>query len=455
MSDPTTVHARVAALMPALLNDLERLVTIPSIATPGFPAEPLHAAHDLVAEMLREAGVETVEALDLDGQVSPVVIGRIPAPPGAPTVLLYTHYDVVPPGDLDLWETAPFEPVERAGAIHGRGAADSKADVVAIAGALRLFGGRPPVGVTVVVEGAEEVGGPFEHHPLDDPEAFACDAMVIADVGNVRPGEPTLTVALRGSAQVTVEVRTLAGGGKHSGMFGGAAPDARLALIRLLATLHDENGDVVVPGLRRVPWTGATYTDDEFRDLAEVLDGVPLQGTGGLSERIWSGPAITVVAFDAPPTTAPLNAVASSAKAVLNLRVHPEQDAREAQAALAHFLETQRPFGIPVTVTVGETGNGFAAASAGPAYAAAIDALGAAWGAPTQHLAAGGSIPIVNALAEAVPAAEVLLFGAIDGYANIHAPNERVLISEVEKTTVAIAIFLEEFAGRWGNAKAE
>lgn len=455
MSDPTTVHARVAALMPALLNDLERLVTIPSIATPGFPAEPLHAAHDLVAEMLREAGVETIEALDLDGQLSPVVIGRIPAPPGAPTVLLYTHYDVVPPGNLDLWETPPFEPVERAGAIHGRGAADSKADVVAIAGALRLFGGRPPVGVIVVIEGAEEVGGPFEHHPLDDPEAFACDAMVIADVGNVRPGEPTLTVALRGSAQVTVEVRTLAGGGKHSGMFGGAAPDARLALIRLLATLHDENGDVAVPGLRRVPWTGATYTDEEFRDLAEVLDGVPLQGTGGLGERIWSGPAITVVAFDAPSTTAPLNAVASSAKAVLNLRVHPEQDAREAQAALVHFLEALRPFGIPVTVTAGETGNGFAAASAGPAYDAAIDALGAAWGAPTQHLAAGGSIPIVNALAEAVPAAEVLLFGAIDGYANIHAPNERVLISEVEKTTVAIAIFLEEFARRWGDAKAE
>ncbi len=448
--DARAVHARVAALMPEMVQNLERLVAIPSIATTGFPAEPLHSAHDLVVELLEDAGVEDVESFTLEGTTPPVVFGRVPAPDGAPTVLLYTHYDVVPAGDLALWRTSPFEAVEHGGAVYGRGAADSKANILAIAGALKVFGGRPPVGVTVVIEGAEEFGSPFDHYPPQAPEIFAADAMVIADVGNVRPGEPTLTVALRGSASVTVEIRTLAGE-KHSGQYGGAAPDARLALIRLLATLHDENGDVAVPGLRREPWTGATYTDEEFRDLAEVLDGVPLQGTGGLGERIWSGPAITVVAFDAPPTSAPLNAVASTARAVLNLRVHPEQDAAGAQAALVRHLETQRPFGIPVTVTPGETGNGVAAALEGPGYDAAMAALGAAWGGRAQLLAAGGSIPIVNALHEAVPDAELLLFGAIDGYANIHAPNERVLLSELERTTAAVALFFEEFAARRGK----
>lgn len=453
MSEPSQMHARVAALMPAMVQDLSRLVAIPSIATAGFPTEPLHAAHDVVVELLQDAGVEDIESFTLAGKDSPVVFGRVPAPDGAPTVLLYTHYDVIPPGEPELWHTPPFEPVERDGAVYGRGAADSKANIVAIAGAIKAFGGRPPVGLTVVIEGAEEFGSPFDDYPPQDPERFAADAMVIADVGNVRPGEPTLTVALRGSVSVTVEAHTLAGA-KHSGNFGGPAPDARVALIHALASLHDANGDVAVAGLRREPWTGATYTDEEFRTLAEVLDGVPLQGTGGLGERMWSGPAITVIAFDAPPTTAPLNAVAASAKAVLNLRVHPAQDAGEAQAALVRHLEAQQPFGIPLTVTPGEVGTGFAAPLSGPAYDAAMAALGAAWGRPAQLLAAGGSIPIVMSLHEAVPTSHQVMFGAIDGFANIHAPNERVLVSEVERATVAMALFFEEFAARAGAVRA-
>jgi acetylornithine deacetylase/succinyl-diaminopimelate desuccinylase-like protein len=253
-----------------------------------------------------------------------------------------------------------------------------------------------------------------------------------------------LTVALRGSATVTVNIRSLAGD-KHSGQYGGAAPDARLALIRALATLHDDAGDVAVAGLRRVPWEGATYTEEEFRELSEVVAGVPLQGTGTIGERIWSGPAITVIGFDAPPTDAPLNSVAGSAKAVLNLRVHPEQDAAEAQAALVAHLRAQHPFGMDLEVVPNETGNGFAAPLGGPAYDAAVNALSAAWGSSVELMAGGGSIPVVMALHEAVPAAEKLLFGATDGYSNIHAPNERVLIGEIEKAVIAMAIFLQNF----------
>jgi cysteinylglycine-S-conjugate dipeptidase len=209
---------------------------------------------------------------------------------------------------------------------------------------------------------------------------------------------------------------------------------------------------VVVEGLRRDPWEGATYTEEEFRRLAEVVDGLPLQGTGDIGSRIWSGPAITVIGFDAPAVDTPMNAVASTARALLNVRVHPEQSAAEAQAAVIRHLESQRPFGLELTVTAGEVGDGFAARLDGPAADAATHALAVAWGADVERMAGGGSIPLVMALDAAVPEAEKLLFGATDGYSNIHGPNERVLIDELERAVVAKAVFLREYAARCGRS---
>jgi acetylornithine deacetylase/succinyl-diaminopimelate desuccinylase-like protein len=269
--------------------------------------------------------------------------------------------------------------------------------------------------------------------------------MVIADLGSVRPGVPTLTIGLRGMAAVIVEARTLAGP-KHSGQFGGAGPDALIALLHALSTLHDANGDVAVEGLRREEWTGASYSEEEFRDLAEVLPGVPFFGTGGLGERLWSGPAATVTGIDALPVHAAVNAVVPHARAKISIRIHPAQDPAEAQAALIRHLEAQRPFGVSLTVTPAETGKGFFADTSGPAYEAAAAALGTAWGSETVHVATGGSIPLVSALGEAVPGAEIILFGTTDGFANIHAPNERVLVDEFEKAVVAEAEFFRLYA---------
>jgi acetylornithine deacetylase/succinyl-diaminopimelate desuccinylase-like protein len=263
-----------------------------------------------------------------------------------------------------------------------------------------------------------------------------------------------LTVALRGMAMITVEDRALAGP-KHSGQFGGAAPDALQALLHALASLHDENGDVAVPGLRREEWTGASYNDEEFRDLAEIEAGVPLFGTGGLGERIWTGPAVTVTGIDVLPVDRAVNAVVPYARAKLSLRVHPEQDPHEAQAALIRHLEGLHPFGVSLTVHAAETGQGFAASTSGPAFAAARTALANAWGAETVSFASGGSIPLVSALKEAVPGAEMLLMGTTDGFANIHAPNERVLLDEFEKATAAEAEFFGLFAQTWRGAVEE
>ena len=439
----------VSSLMQGAKNDLAQLVAIPSVSSPGFPEPRNHIldAYELVVELLRDAGVADVHALELP-DTAPVIVGGIPAPEGAPTVLLYSHYDVVPPGDETLWSSEPFVATERDGAIFGRGTADSKSNVIAHIGALRAWEGKPPVGIKVVIEGQEEVGGGgLTDHVLAHPEDFGADAMVIGDMGSVRPGVPTLTVALRGMAMVEIEVRTLAGA-KHSGQFGGAAPDALLVVLRALASLHDDNGDVAVEGLRREPWTGESYSDDEFRSLAEVLDGLPLQGTGDLGSRVWSGPAITVTGIDVPSVDNALNAVSPHARAVINLRVHPEQDAGEAQAALVRHLEAVRPFGVALSVRSGATGNGFAARTSGRAYDAARAAWEAAWGKPPVTAAGGGSIPLVNALQAAAPDAEILLVGTTDGYANIHAPDERVLIDEFERAIVAEAEFFERYASR-------
>lgn len=436
----------VEALMPQLTKDLVRLVRIPSISEAGSPREPMLEASALVMELLKGAGVQNVKTLDLR-DTYPVITGEIPAPPGAPTVLLYGHYDIVSPGDEKKWTSPPFQPTERDGALYGCGAADSKSNVLAHIGALRAYGGRPPVGIKVVIEGQEEVGSALNTYPQQHPDLFRADAMVIADMGSVRPGVPTLTVALRGTAVVIVEVRTLKGP-KHSGQYGGAAPDALIVLLHALATLHDTRGDVAVSGLKREEWKGASLTDDEFRELGELQPGMPFIGSGTLGERLWTGPAITITGLDALPVDKAVNAVVPYARAKLNLRVHPEQSAAEGQTALVRHLNAVRPFGIELDVEAGTIGNGFAADTSGPAYEAAKAALSSAWGGDTVTVATGGSIPLVQALHEAVPDAEILLLGATDGFSNIHAPNERVLLDEFKKTVIAEAEFFREYAAR-------
>jgi acetylornithine deacetylase/succinyl-diaminopimelate desuccinylase-like protein len=450
MATTEELRAKVSGLMPGLTEELAALIRIPSVSLPGYP-ESTHAelarGCDAVVALLRRSGVEQISFLDLP-DTAPVIMGEIPAPPGAPTVLLYGHYDVVPAGDESLWRTPPFEPTVVDGAMYGRGTADTKGNIVACAGALRAWDGRPPVGVRIVVEGLEEVGGAaFSTYPATDPEKFACDVMVVADVGNVKPGVPTLTVGLRGMANVLVEVRTL-DSARHSGQFGGAAPDALLALLRGLATLHDDAGDVAVAGLRRDEWEGGGPDEAEFIALAGMAEGMPLIGTGTLGSRVWSGPAITVIGIDTPSVEGSLNAVQPYARAKLNVRVHPEQDPAEAQRLVVEHLQKSMPFGVALTVTGTEIGQGYAADVDGATYDMAKAAWSAAWDAPIVLAGQGGSIPVVSSLHDAAPEADILLVGVADGYSQIHGPNERVVLDELERTVVAMADLL----GRLGAA---
>ncbi len=441
MGEDEALREAVRADAGRVRGELERLVRIPSVALEGFDPAPVRRSAEVTAEILEAAGLPSVGLLEVPGG-HPAVFGELPAPGGAPTVLLYAHHDVQPAGPEELWTTPPFEPSLRDGRLYGRGAADDKSGVVIHAAALRAFGGRPPVGVKVIVEGEEEAT--TDNLPRlvhDRPGLLAADVIVVADSGNWRTGEPTLTTTLRGVVDCTVEVETLEAP-VHSGAYGGAAPDALMALVRILATLQDADGSVAVAGLRSFPWEGSEYPAEAFRAEARLLPGVQLVGRGRLEERLWTRPSVNVIGLDAPPVRGARNILVDRARAKVSLRVPPGEDPHRALDLLARHLEAAAPWGARVRVSRGDAGSGFAAASGGPAHRAAREALEEAYGRPVAEMGSGGSIPIVPALAGAFPGAEVLVMGAMDDRSNIHAQDESVDLAEVERATLAEALLL-------------
>ena len=346
------LSAAVAYVLPSVRADLERMVRIPSVSADPAAAPHLAASAQEVAALLRAAGLPEVEVVTAAGG-KPAVIGHRPGPPGAPTVLLYAHHDVQPPGDAADWDSDPFEPAERDGRLYGRGAADDKAGVAVHLAALRAHGDRLPVGVTVLVEGEEEIGSPALPQFLATYSGrIGADVLVLADSINWAAGVPALTTSLRGGANVTVEVRTLRHG-VHSGAYGGPVPDALTALCRLLAALHDERGDVAVAGLVRGRTGPLDLTEERLRADAGMLAGVHLIGTGSLTERLWARPAIAVIGVDAPAVGAASNTLIPVARAKVSLRVAPGDDAARAREALVAHLKTSAPWGVHVTAEPG------------------------------------------------------------------------------------------------------
>src|SRR3954454_8993073 len=292
--ETSAVVARVRDVMPSVRQDLEALVRIPSVSADPGRADDVRRSADATAELFRAEGFDDVQILSAAGG-APAVVARKPAPEGAPTVLLYAHHDVQPVGDLALWDTDPFEPTERDGRLYGRGAADDKAGIAAHLAAIRAHGDALPVGVTVLVEGEEEGGSPTLEAFLEEyQDLLAADVIVIADSGNWDIGTPALTTSLRGLVDCFVEVRTLEHG-VHSGMWGGVVPDAVTTMVRLLATLHDDDGDVAVDGLVSGPAADVDYPMDRIKAESGLLDGVQLIGSGSVVERLWTKPAISII----------------------------------------------------------------------------------------------------------------------------------------------------------------
>jgi acetylornithine deacetylase/succinyl-diaminopimelate desuccinylase-like protein len=442
--DESALRAAVERVLPGVRADLERLIRIPGIAFDGFDHSSVERSAEAVAELLRGCGLE-VRVVRSGGQ--PAVLGLRPAPPGAPTVLLYAHHDVQPVGDRALWDSDPFEPQERDGRLYGRGAADDKAGIMAHIAALRAFGDELPVGVALFIEGEEEYGSDsLERLLVEYRDELAADVIVIADSTNWDIGVPALTTSLRGLINCFVEVRTLSHP-VHSGVYGGAVPDALTALSRLLATLHDDAGNVAVEGLLSSGGAEVDYPEQRLRAEAGMLDGVSFIGTGRLTDRLWYKPALAVLGVDAPPTKEAPNALVPVARAKLSLRLPPGEDPKRAYAALCAHLERHAPWGAAVEVTLESDGEACVIDASGPMYDAARSAFRDAWdGVAPVDIGMGGSIPFIATFQRMFPQATVLVTGVEDPDSRAHGPNESLHLAEFARACLAETLLLARVA---------
>ena len=393
-----------------------------------------------MTRLLREAGFNDVEIVSENG--APAVIARHPAPPGAPTVMLYAHHDVQPEGDHSQWASPPFEPTERDGRLYGRGSADDKAGIATHLAAFRAHDGNPPVGVTVFVEGEEESGSPSLARLLEKHrDKLAADVIVIADSDNWTVDIPALTISLRGLADCVVEVATL-DHGLHSGLWGGVVPDALSVLVRLLASLHDDDGNVAVAGLHESTAADLDRGPDWVREESGILDGVHEIGSGTEAQRLWAKPAITVIGIDATPIAKASNTLIPRASAKVSMRVAPGGDAQTHLDALRKHLEGHAPWGARVTVTPGDVGQPYAIAASGPVYDAARQAFREAWGVDAVDMGMGGSIPFIAQFATMFPDATILVTGVEDPGTQAHSINESLHLGVLERAATTEALLL-------------
>lgn len=439
-----TLHAAVQEQLQGVIEDLKRLVMIESISADPERAAEVQRSAEAVAELITGLGCSDVKIVAEGG--APAVIAHFPAPEGQPTVCLYAHHDVQPTGDPALWNSPPFVATERDGRLFGRGVADDKGGFAVHLAALRAFGGKPPVGVTLFIEGEEEVGSPSLNRLIEaHRDELAADVFVIADSGNWQVGTPAFTTTLRGLADCVVEVQTL-DHAVHSGQFGGIAPDALTALCRLLATLHDEVGNVAVKGLESGPGPDLEYPLERLQAESGTLDGVDYLGTGSVVERIWTKPAISVIALDTTPVSKASNTLIPSAKAKISMRVAPTDDPDRALACLVDHLHKNAPWGAQVTVTEGETGSGSVIPFAGPYAEKARTAFVEAWGVDPVFIGQGGSIPMVAEFAKTFAAATVLVTAVCDPDSRMHGANESLHLGDFAKACLAEALLLEGLA---------
>lgn len=440
-----------------LLGELIELAKIPGIAWEAFDPSELERSANSVAQLLRDLGVfdfVEIRKSQADGKPgAPAVVARRAAKNGKPQVLLYAHHDVQPPGDEQVWQTKPFEPTLIAGRLYGRGAADDKAGIVTHIAAIRalkeIAGSDFDLGLTLFIEGEEEAGSPTFRNFLDEnAQDLQADVIIVADSGNWTVEVPALTTTLRGLVSQVIEVSTL-DHALHSGMYGGAVPDAMMATIRLLASLHDDQGNVAIAGLKQGKADELPYTEDQLRIDAGMLKNTQQIGDGSILDRIWTKPALTVIGIDGQSVAMSSNTMLPSVRAKISLRIAPGEQPEQALELLRAHLEANLPFGATLNYGEIELGKPFSGLSEGWAKPAAEQALSAGFGLDSVNIGIGGSIPFIADLTEVFPEAQILVTGVEDPDSRAHSPNESVELEMLKKAMVSEALLLLT-----GNARA-
>ena len=439
----TSLGRAVEADIARIRSELEFLVRIPSVSAPGYPASEVRRSAEAVASLMEDTGMDNVQLLEI-GNAHPAVFGEMQGPKGAPTVLLYAHHDVQPPGPPDLWDTGPFEPFEREGRLFGRGSADDKAGIVLHLASIRALGDNLPVTIKVFIEGEEEIGSAHLADFLSEyTELLSSDVIIIGDSANWRIGTPTLTTSLRGLVDCKVTVRTLEYA-VHSGSFGGTYPDANIVLARVLASLHADDGSVAVEGLVGYDADPLDLTEEELVSQMLPVAGLELLGSGTLTSRLWTRPSISVLAIDSVPINEAINQLVPEASAKVSLRIAPGQDPEVAMAALIDHLEAAIPWGAEITVERGAMGAAIDLETSGSAYEAYREGMRVGYGVEPLEAGMGGSIPFVAAFSDIYPNATVLLIGVADPTSRYHGPNESVELADIASAAIAQSVALSQ-----------
>ncbi|HEX4444837.1 MAG TPA: dipeptidase [Galbitalea sp.] len=448
----------VQAGLPSAIADLSNLVRIPSVSWDGFDPKNVADSAEAVKGLMEGLGVfDTVEIAraklaDADGLGQPAVLASRAARNGKPTILLYAHHDVQPPGKDEEWDSVPFEPTVRGDRLYGRGAADDKAGVLTHVAAIRAFtavlGKDFDLGLSVFIEGEEEFGSrSFKNFLLDHHDQLAADAIVVADSDNQNINTPSLTVSLRGNVKFHLTVSTL-GHASHSGMFGGAVPDSMMATVKLLATLWNDDGSVAVDGMTSYEMETPEYDEHQLREEAALLPGVTPIGHGAILSRMWAQPTITVTGIDTPSVQNASNTLAASTMVVLSCRIAPGQTSLEAFAALEKHLRSHVPFGANIEISDIDHGDPFLVDASGPSVADARAAMAEAWGVQPVDVGIGGSIPFVADLVEQFPKAEILVTGVEDPDTRAHSPNESLHLGVFRRAILTEALLLAKLDAR-------
>ncbi len=444
------LRAQVRGAAAHLIDQLAELVRIPGIAWESFDPAELERSAEAVANLLAGAGFPEVQILRAsvgDGvSGGPAVVARRAAKPGHPTVVLYAHHDVQPPGDSSLWDSSPFEPTVRDGRLYGRGAADDKAGIMVHVGAVQAvaetLGAEFGVGITVFIEGEEEAGSPtFGAFLQAHRELLHGDVIIVADSSNWRVGVPALTTSLRGLVDATVEVQVMEHA-VHSGMFGGPVLDAPTLLARLISSFHDVSGRVCIPGLVNSARETIDYPEVDYRADTSLLPGTALAGSGSVASRLWHQPALSVIGMDIPSVALSSNTLLPRARAKISMRLAPGDNPSAAMEALRDHVQAQDLFGARVLFTPGEMGAPFSADTGQNVFALALDSLSEAWGVPAVEAGMGGSIPFVADLVEMFPTAQILITGVEDPDSRAHSANESLHLGEFERAVLAEALLL-------------
>jgi acetylornithine deacetylase/succinyl-diaminopimelate desuccinylase-like protein len=439
------LRARVQAVLPGIRQDLEDLVRIESVSADPARAGEVQRSAEAVEALFAAEGFET-RITSADGG-APAVIAHKPGPEGAPTILLYAHHDVQPENDHADWDTPPFEPTERGERLYGRGAADDKAGIAAHLAAVRALADDLAIGVTVFVEGEEEVGSDsLEALLKQEADHLHADVIVIADSGNWGIGVPALTTSLRGLVRVDIEVRTLTHA-VHSGMWGGLVPDSLMTLARVIASLHDDEGNLAIEGLYAGPAADVEYPEERLRAESGALPGIEWIGSGPIVERLWTKPALSITGLDAPQVFGASNTLVPAARARISLRTAPGDTTANAVECLRRHLEAHLPWGAELGFTVVDTGEAIAIDATGPAYDVARDAFTQAWdGVAPVDMGVGGSIPFIELFLRTFPQASVLVTGVEDPDTRAHGANEGLHLAEFERVCLAETLLLANLA---------